>query len=73
MDAVFDLFLLVTAGKSDPGVFGEDLLDWINRHYVSPSSEMGTTLADMQEPWQHKDFWTTLQRFVSIYVIQHYN
>lgn len=60
MDAVFDLFLLVTAGKSDPGVFGEDLLDWINRHYVAPTSEEGTELAELREPWLHDNFWRVL-------------
>ncbi len=29
----------MTAGKSERGIFGEDLLDWLNRHYVSPTTE----------------------------------
>jgi nuclear pore complex protein Nup85 len=60
LDAAFDLFLLLNAGKSDPGVFGEDLLDWINRHYISPTSEEGTALADLREPWTDPQFWPVL-------------
>jgi nuclear pore complex protein Nup85 len=52
----------MTAGKSDRGVFGEDLLDWLNRHYVSPTSEEGLNLADQAQPWLDPSFWQTLTK-----------
>ncbi|KZS94585.1 hypothetical protein SISNIDRAFT_426911 [Sistotremastrum niveocremeum HHB9708] len=63
LDAIFDLFRLLSAGKSDVGIFGEDLLDWLNRHYVSPTSQQGINLADQERPWLDEDFWPTLTKY----------
>ncbi|TCD63518.1 hypothetical protein EIP91_005319 [Steccherinum ochraceum] len=41
---------------------GEDLLDWLNTHFVEPSTDEGKHLATLDKPWEDESYWSYLAR-----------
>lgn len=46
------------------GPVAEELLDWVNRADVGPTTEEGEEILASRKPWEHEEFWTYLIRFV---------
>ncbi|KAK7687336.1 hypothetical protein QCA50_009842 [Cerrena zonata] len=60
----FSLFTLLYAPGTEAERIpvGEDLMEWLNTHYVEPSSEEGIQLSAQDEPWQNEAFWPYITR-----------
>ncbi|EPQ56724.1 hypothetical protein GLOTRDRAFT_75564 [Gloeophyllum trabeum ATCC 11539] len=43
---------------------GDDLLEWLNMHYIAPSTEEGDHLSNLDSPWEDETFWPYLTRAV---------
>ena len=41
---------------------GDELMDWLNTHYVQPSTEDGDHLSSLKKPWEDPSFWSYLSR-----------
>lgn len=41
---------------------GDELLDWLNTHFVEPSTEEGKHLATLDKPWEDETYWLYLTR-----------
>lgn len=58
--------LFTTLYVPEPGLegapVGEDLLDWLNTHFVEPPTEEGKHLATMEKPWEDETYWPYLTR-----------
>ena len=42
---------------------GDDLMEWLNTHFIEPSSEEGDHLSTLEHPWADETFWSFLTRF----------
>ena len=67
----FSLFALLYAPGTEAEHFpvGEDLMEWLNTHYVEPSSEDGIQLSIQDEPWKSEAFWPYITRYVRHFVL----
>ena len=45
---------------------GDELMEWLNTHFIEPSSEEGDALSSLESPWQDEGFWDYLTRFVPL-------
>lgn len=52
------------ASGSRRGLVGEELLDWLNRNFIAPSTEEGVSLAALDEPWADPGFWPYITKCV---------
>jgi len=43
---------------------GDDLMEWLNIHFIEPSTEEGDQLSALDCPWEDESFWPYLTRFV---------
>ncbi|TFK52007.1 hypothetical protein OE88DRAFT_1735010 [Heliocybe sulcata] len=43
---------------------GDDLMEWLNVHYIAPSSEEGDHLSNLTSPWEDETFWPYLTRAI---------
>ncbi|OBZ66762.1 Nuclear pore complex protein Nup85 [Grifola frondosa] len=41
---------------------GDELMDWINNHFIEPSTEEGDRLSSEDRPWEDPAFWPYLTR-----------
>ncbi|KAH7885796.1 Nup85 nucleoporin-domain-containing protein, partial [Phlebopus sp. FC_14] len=41
---------------------GDDLMEWLNVHFIEPSTEEGDHLSSLEHPWQDEAFWPYLTR-----------
>jgi nuclear pore complex protein Nup85 len=41
---------------------GEDLMEWLNMHFIEPSTEEGDHLSGLDSPWEDETFWPYLTR-----------
>ena len=41
---------------------GDELMDWLNTHFIEPSTEEGDMLSSLEEPWEDEAFWPYLTR-----------
>ncbi|CAL1715565.1 unnamed protein product [Somion occarium] len=64
LNSCLSLFTLLYAPGAGAEHFpvGEDLMEWLNTHYVEPSSEEGMQLSTQDKPWQDDTFWPYLTR-----------
>lgn len=46
---------------------GDDLMEWLNIHFIEPSTEEGDHLSTLEHPWADETFWPYLTRFDTIY------
>ncbi|KIJ57746.1 hypothetical protein HYDPIDRAFT_103903 [Hydnomerulius pinastri MD-312] len=41
---------------------GDDLVEWLNVHFIEPSTEEGDHLSGLERPWEDETFWPYLTR-----------
>ncbi|KAF9219749.1 hypothetical protein BS17DRAFT_375656 [Gyrodon lividus] len=41
---------------------GDDLMEWLNVHFIEPSTEEGDHLSSLEHPWGDETFWPYLTR-----------
>ncbi|KAF8842387.1 hypothetical protein BDN67DRAFT_899400 [Paxillus ammoniavirescens] len=41
---------------------GDDLMEWLNVHFIEPSTEEGDHLSSLEQPWGDETFWPYLTR-----------
>ncbi|KAI9062477.1 hypothetical protein FKP32DRAFT_1686414 [Trametes sanguinea] len=50
----------------DPGVedapVGDELMEWLNTHFIEPSTQEGDELSSQERPWEDPAFWPYLTR-----------
>ncbi|KAI9510038.1 nucleoporin Nup85-like protein [Russula earlei] len=61
--SLFVVLYLPEAGFDDAPV-GEELMEWLNTHFIEPSSEEGDHLSSQDNPWQDESFWPYFTRSV---------
>jgi nuclear pore complex protein Nup85 len=49
---------------SEPGFedapIADELLEWLNMHFIEPSTEEGDHLSKLEKPWEDEYFWSYL-------------
>jgi nuclear pore complex protein Nup85 len=64
----FSLFVLLY--MPEPGFVdapvGDELMEWLNVHFIEPSTEEGDQLSTLDRPWEDDNFWPYLTRFVHL-------
>lgn len=40
----------------------DDLMEWLNTHFIEPSTEEGDALSAQDRPWEDETFWPYLTR-----------
>ncbi|KAG6332234.1 hypothetical protein ID866_6855 [Astraeus odoratus] len=43
---------------------GDDIMEWLNIHFIEPSTEEGDHLSSLERPWEDETFWPYLIRVV---------
>ncbi|KAF5343825.1 hypothetical protein D9757_013915 [Collybiopsis confluens] len=64
--ATFSLFVVLFVpefGYEDAPV-GEELMEWLNIHFIEPSTEEGDHLSSLDSPWEDGAFWPYLTRSI---------
>ncbi|KAI0070891.1 hypothetical protein K474DRAFT_1669600 [Panus rudis PR-1116 ss-1] len=61
--SLFTTLYAPISGQEDVPI-GEDLLEWLNTHYIEPSSEDGLELSKLERPWENEMFWPYVTRAV---------
>lgn len=59
--SLFTVLYLPESGMDDAPV-GDDLMEWLNIHYVGPTTEEGDHLSSLDHPWEDENFWPYLTR-----------
>ncbi|KAI0917961.1 hypothetical protein AcW1_006947 [Taiwanofungus camphoratus] len=59
--SLFTVLYLPESGLEDAPV-GEELMEWLNTHYIEPSTEEGDHLSSLDRPWEDETFWPYLTR-----------
>ncbi|KAJ4470133.1 Nup85 nucleoporin-domain-containing protein, partial [Lentinula aciculospora] len=62
--STFSLFVVLfipEPGYEDAPV-GEELMEWLNIHFIEPSTEEGDQLSSLDRPWEDENFWPYLTR-----------
>lgn len=59
--SLFQLLYLPEDGVDDVPV-GDELLEWLNTHFIEPSTEEGDQLSSIERPWEDELFWPYLIR-----------
>lgn len=59
--SLFRTLYLPEDGVEDVPV-GDELLDWLNTHFIEPSTEDGDQLSSLEHPWEDEIFWPYLTR-----------
>ncbi|KAJ8482613.1 hypothetical protein ONZ51_g5233 [Trametes cubensis] len=60
----FSLFAVLYTPEPgfDDAPVGDDLMEWLNTHYVQPSTQEGDELSSQERPWEDPAFWPYLIR-----------
>ncbi|KAF8637523.1 hypothetical protein AX17_002767 [Amanita inopinata Kibby_2008] len=61
--SLFVVLYLPEPGYEDAPV-GDDLMEWLNIHFIEPSSEEGDHLSSLERPWEDESFWSYITRTV---------
>jgi nuclear pore complex protein Nup85 len=61
--SLFVVLYLPEAGLDD-ALVGDDLMEWLNTHFIEPSTEEGDHLSGLERPWEDDTFWPYLIRYV---------
>jgi nuclear pore complex protein Nup85 len=48
----------------DDAPVGDDLMEWLNTHFIEPSTEEGDQLSGLERPWEDDTFWPYLTRYI---------
>ncbi|TDL24108.1 hypothetical protein BD410DRAFT_786808 [Rickenella mellea] len=59
--SIFQTLYLPEEGIDDVPV-GDELLEWLNTHFIEPSTEEGDQLSALEKPWEDETFWQYLIR-----------
>ncbi|KAJ7668334.1 Nup85 nucleoporin-domain-containing protein [Mycena rosella] len=59
--SLFVVLYLPEPGYEEAPV-GEELMEWLNIHFIEPSTEEGDHLSSLKSPWEDESFWTYLTR-----------
>ncbi|KAI0690305.1 Nup85 nucleoporin-domain-containing protein [Cytidiella melzeri] len=59
--SLFTVLYLPESGFEDAPV-GDELMEWLNTHYIEPSTEEGDHLSSQERPWEDDNFWSYLAR-----------
>lgn len=59
--SLFVVLYLPEPGFEDIPV-GEELMEWLNIHFIEPSTEEGDHLSALDRPWEDETFWPYLTR-----------
>ncbi|KAI5124259.1 hypothetical protein M0805_005108 [Coniferiporia weirii] len=59
--SLFQILYLPEDGIEDVPV-GDELLEWLNTHFIEPSTEEGDQLSAIERPWEGEIFWPYLIR-----------
>ncbi|KZT25118.1 hypothetical protein NEOLEDRAFT_1178543 [Neolentinus lepideus HHB14362 ss-1] len=57
-------FLYAPSPESTRLPVGDDLMEWLNMHYIAPSTEEGDHLSNQISPWKDETFWPYLTRAI---------
>lgn len=60
----WDLFSVLYTPEQNDIPMGDDLMEWLNTHYVEPTSEEGDHLSNLDRPWEDEAFWPYLTRAI---------
>ncbi|KAJ8095098.1 hypothetical protein PM082_010317 [Marasmius tenuissimus] len=62
----FSLFVLlyIPEPEFEKAPVGEELMEWLNIHFIEPSTEEGDLLSSLDNPWEDESFWPYLTRAV---------
>ncbi|EIN09429.1 hypothetical protein PUNSTDRAFT_85773, partial [Punctularia strigosozonata HHB-11173 SS5] len=41
---------------------GEEIMEWLNTHFIEPSTEEGVQLSSLEKPWEDENFWPYITR-----------
>lgn len=60
----FSLFVILFLPEPDyeDAPVGEELMEWLNIHFIEPSTEEGDQLSSLDRPWEDDNFWPYLTR-----------
>ncbi|TFK17557.1 hypothetical protein FA15DRAFT_675993 [Coprinopsis marcescibilis] len=62
----FSLFVILFT--PEPGYeqapVGDELMEWLNTHFIEPSTEEGDHLSSLDKPWEDETFWPYLTRAI---------
>ncbi|KAF7356620.1 Nuclear pore complex protein Nup85 [Mycena venus] len=59
--SLFVVLYLPEPGYEEAPV-GEELMEWLNIHFIEPSTEEGDHLSSLKSPWEDETFWPYLTR-----------
>jgi nuclear pore complex protein Nup85 len=59
--SLFAVLYVPEYGYEDAPV-GDDLMEWLNVHFIEPSTEEGDHLSGLDRPWEDETFWPYLVR-----------
>ncbi|KAK7012223.1 nuclear pore complex protein Nup85 [Favolaschia claudopus] len=59
--SLFVVLYLPEPGYEEAPV-GEELMEWLNIHFIEPSTEEGDHLSSLKNPWEDETFWPYLTR-----------
>ncbi|KAF8074701.1 nucleoporin Nup85-like protein [Lyophyllum atratum] len=59
--SLFVVLYLAEPGYEDAPV-GDELMEWLNTHFIEPSTEEGDHLSSLEHPWEDESFWPYLTR-----------
>ncbi|KAG5654215.1 hypothetical protein H0H81_006249, partial [Sphagnurus paluster] len=59
--SLFVVLYLAEPGYEDAPV-GDELMEWLNTHFIEPSTEEGDHLSSQESPWEDETFWPYLTR-----------
>ena len=62
--SLFVVLYLPEPGYEDAPV-GDDLMEWLNTHFIEPSTEEGVHLSALEYPWEDETFWPYITRYVT--------
>ncbi|KAI0048718.1 hypothetical protein FA95DRAFT_1594946 [Auriscalpium vulgare] len=61
--SLFVVLYLPESSLEDAPV-GEELMEWLNIHFIEPTSEEGEQLSSQDNPWEDESFWPYITRAV---------
>ena len=68
--SLFVVLYLPEPGYEDAPV-GDELMEWLNTHFIEPSTEEGVHLSALEYPWEDETFWPYITRYVTCLALIH--
>lgn len=61
----FSLFVVLYLPETgyEEAPIGDELMEWLNIHFIEPSTEEGDHLSGLERPWEDETFWPYLTRW----------